>query len=410
MIPLLKNPTFLLFFLGNIISLIGFGLNIISVSWLVLEETNSEFSLGKIVATATAPGLFLALFAGVIIDQVNRKWLLIILDIFRMIVILIFLIILEYQSFKLLYLYPLVIFMGLGNSLFWPTAQAFIQEIVSENEYLSANALLSASYQVGSILGAGIGGFIVHIYNPIFALWINAFAYFISAIFIGFAPFKKSIKNNIKESILKSLSKGFLFLKNRKDILFLGFTTIMSDVAIWGSLSVLTISISKEIFNKGTWGYGLMEGFYGIGALISTILISWLIYKIGRKCSLLICYLIAGIMCIIAPIVSTIYFASFAYFLMGLHNNSARIIIRTIFMENIPNFIMGRVQTIFGVYTRSMVLISALMAGWLVENKNIFDGMIFTSLHYAVAFFGIIILKYFTKKNTNLFSIKISNA
>ena len=69
--------------------------------------------------------------------------------------------------------------MGLGNSLFWPTAQAFVQELVDEKDYFSANALLSASYQVGSLLGAGIGGFVVHLYGPIPALYYNAFSYLI---------------------------------------------------------------------------------------------------------------------------------------------------------------------------------------------------------------------------------------
>ena len=114
--------------------------------------------------------------------------------------------------------------MGLGNSLFWPTAQAFVQEIVNENEYFSANSLLSASYQVGSILGAGIGGFIVHFFSPISALWINGFAYLISGIFIGIAPFKRSTKSSIRENIIKSLSKGFSFLKKRKDVLFVGLS------------------------------------------------------------------------------------------------------------------------------------------------------------------------------------------
>ena len=44
--------------------------------------------------------------------------------------------------------------MGIGNSLFWSTSQAFTQEIVSESEYYDANKLLSASFQIGSILGA----------------------------------------------------------------------------------------------------------------------------------------------------------------------------------------------------------------------------------------------------------------
>ena len=402
MIKLLKSPTFSLFFFGNIISLVGFGFNIISISWLVLQETGSEFALGKIMATATTPGLIMALFSGIIIDKLNRKWLLIILDIFRTIVILIFLITISFKGFKLFYIYPLVIFMGLGNSLFWPTAQAFVQEISLEKEYFAANALLSASYQVGSILGAGIGGIIVHVYNPVLALWMNALAYIISAIFIGFAPFKSSKVSPKERGIYSALSKGFSFLNERKDVLFLGFTTILSDVAIWGSLSVLTISISKDIFDKGTWGYGLMDGFYGVGALISTILVKQLITKMGREWSLLICYLIAGIMCLISPIVASIYLASTAYFFMGLNNNSARIIVRTIFMENIPNKIMGRVQTILGVYTRLMVLLSSLYAGWLVENQSIFIGMVFSFFHYAIAFIGVLTLRSIFKKNSIL--------
>ncbi len=93
-------------------------------------------------------------------------------------------------------------------------------------------------------------------------------------------------------------------------------------------------------------------------------------------------------MCFITPVMPTIYLAATAYFFMGLNNNSARIIIRTLFMENIPNQIMGRVQTIFGVYTRMMVISSALIAGWIIENQSIISGMSFTTLHYVAALLG----------------------
>ena len=56
MLTILKNRTFLLLFLGNTISLIGFGFNLGGVSWLVLEVTGSELALGKIMAMATVPG------------------------------------------------------------------------------------------------------------------------------------------------------------------------------------------------------------------------------------------------------------------------------------------------------------------------------------------------------------------
>ena len=408
MLRLLKNPTFTLFFFGNIISLIGFGFHMIAISWMVLEKTGSEFDLGKIMASATAPGLFLALFAGVIIDKANRKWLLVNLDIFRMIVIIGFLIIMSFYDFKLWFIYPVAILMGLGNSLFWPTAQAFVQELVSKQDYFNANKLLSASYQVGSIIGAGLGGFIVHLYDPLTALWINVLCYFVSGILIGLAPFQQKKQETDKESLINAISKGFTFLKDKFDILTLGLTTILSDVAIWGSLSVLTITISKEIFNKGSWGYGLMEGLYGVGALFSTIFVGYMVTKLGRGYSLAVCYLIAGIMCFIVPLMSSIYFAAGAFFFMGLKNNSARIIVRTIFMENIPNLLMGRVQTIFGVYTRLMVVLSSLLSGWIIESHSIIKAVNFTTLHFLFALMGTIIVIYVWQRSNNIFRENLS--
>ena len=410
MVRLLKNYTFMLFFMGNIISLIGFGLNLIAVSWMVLEKTGSEYALGKILAAATMPGLILAVFAGVIIDKVNRKWLLVFLDIFRMFVVIGFLYVLSYNQFQITFLYPVALMMGLGNSLFWPTAQAFVQELVDKEEYFNANKLLSASYQVGSIFGAGIGGFIVHIYNPLIALWINAFTYAISAILISLAPFERENFQTFEKKLFNSILKGFSYLKTRVDILILGVTTILSDVAIWGSMSVLTIAISKEIFQKGSLGYGIMDGLYGIGALTSTIVVGYLVSRLGNAHYLLICYIVASIMCLISPIMPNIYLAGIVYLVIGLHNNAARIIVRTIFMENIPNNIMGRVQTIFGVYTRTMVILSSLYAGWLIEYKSLSIAINFTSLHFIGALIGIVIVLKVWKNKNNIFIKRLYRA
>jgi len=392
MLSILKNRTFLLLFLGNTISLIGFGFNLVGVSWLVLEVTGSELALGKLMAMATVPGVVLALFAGIIIDKVNRKWLLVVLDLFRMVVVGTFVILLVQDRFSMNALFITVLLMGTGSSLFWPTAQAFVQELVSAKDYFHANALLSASYQAGSILGAGIGGVVIHFYGVPTALAFNALTHLISALLISAAPFTRQVVHHEVESIWQSVSKGFIYFKEKVGVLILGFTTILADVAIWGALSVLTITISKEVFLAGSLGYGLMEGFYGVGALISTVAVGYMTRFLGRGRALLLCYVVAGVMCLLAPIAISIYLAGVAYFFMGLHNNAARICIRTIFMEQIPNKIMGRVQTILGVYTRLLVVASALSAGWITENLSVNTGMIFTGIHYLIALMGTIII------------------
>ena len=114
-------------------------------------------------------------------------------------------------------------------------------------------------------------------------------------------------------------------------------------------------------------------------------------------------------MCLITPIAANIYFAGAAYFIMGLHNNSARIIVRTIFMENIPNNIMGRVQTVLGVYTRAMVVLSSLYAGWAIEYHNISLATYFTFGHFTIALLGIFILQIIWKGEEDIF-LKVSHS
>lgn len=393
MIAILKQPTFLLFFMGNIISLLGFGFNLIAVSWLVLEETGSEIALGQIIAAATVPGLIISFFTGYIIDKTNRKWLMVILDVFRIVVITAFLIVLKYDDFNLTYLFLVAFFMGIGNSLFWSTSQAFTQEIVKKDEYFSANKLLSASFQIGSILGAGIGGIIVHVYDPFVALWINVVTYLVSGILISLAPFKYVKREHVSKNLLKSFLRGFTYLRGRKDIATISMTTILSDVAIWGSLSVLTISISIEIFDKGAWGYGLLDGFYGVGALLSVILVGFLSNNYNRSAILKLCYLAGAIALLLSSLMPNILLASVFFFLLGININCGRIITRTIIMENVDNEIMGRVQTLLGIYTRLMVVTSSLVTGYMIENLNIEFAVIFACCHYLVAMIGVFVVQ-----------------
>ncbi|MAP61371.1 MAG: hypothetical protein CMF82_00215 [Candidatus Marinimicrobia bacterium] len=392
MLSILKQRTFLLFFLGNIISLIGFGFNLIAVSWIVLEKTGSEIALGQIIATATIPGLFISFFTGYIIDKTNRKWLMVILDVFRIIVIATFLIVLRFNEFNLLYLFLVSFFMGIGNSLFWSTCQAFTQEIVRKEEYFDANKLLSASFQIGSVLGAGIGGIIVHLYSPFVALWINVIAYLISGILISLAPFKYKKKPASNKNLLKSFLMGFTYLRERKDIATISMTTILSDVAIWGALSVLTISLSIEIFDKGAWGYGLLDGLYGIGAVFSVILVGIVSANFNRKTILQFSYLLAAATLYFSSIMPNIYLASIFFFILGININSSRIITRTIIMENVENNIMGRVQTLLGIYTRIMVVLSSLITGYFIETVNIENAVYFTCTHYLIAMLGVFIV------------------
>ena len=97
-------------------------------------------------------------------------------------------------------------------------------------------------------------------------------------------------------------------------------------------------------------------------------------------------------MCLLVPVLPSLWLASIVYLIMGLTNNSARIVSRTVFMEMVSNEIMGRVQTLFGMYTRVMVIFSSMIAGYMVEKFSIISGMIFSMVHFFAAAVGVLII------------------
>ncbi len=388
---LLRNQAFARFFIGNVISLIGWGFSYIAVSWLVLDITGSKLALGELVAVSTLPGLVIALYAGTIIDRMNRKHLLVIIDIYRGIITLSIPILFLIGEFYLWQLYVMSFLAGIGFSIFWPCASAFVQELVPEEDYMSANSLLSASYQSGALIGSALGGFAVYWWGAHTALAIDGITYLVSAALIASAAYIPAGHLKRIEPIWKTFVDGLKFMGQRKMVLFYGFISVLSDVAIWGALAVLTIALSLDILHTGSRGFGLMDGAYGVGALIATVCAVWATGKIKRRNFLLLAYAAAGITCFILPFMPGLVWAMVVFFIMGLHNNSARIVSRTIMMELIPNRVMGRAQTILGVITRLLVIASTLIAGWVAEWTSVKISLQVTSGLFWLSLAGVII-------------------
>ncbi len=387
---LLRNQAFARFFIGNVISLIGWGLNYIAISWIVLDMTGSKLALGKLVAISTLPGLVIALYVGTIIDRMNRKRLLVILDLYRGILTLSIPLLFFIGQFQLWQLYVVSFLSGIAFGIFWPCASAFVQELVPERDYLSANSLLSASYQAGALLGSALGGFVVSWWGAHIALTIDGMTYLVSATLIATANYKPASHLHKTEPIWQSFINGLRYMGKRKMILFYGCISVLSDVAIWGALAVLTIALSLDILNTGAEGFGLMDGAYGVGALIATVYAVWATGLFRRKNFLLVAYMISGLTCFFLPDMPSLAWAMVLFLIMGLHNNSARIVSRTIMMELIPNEVMGRAQTILGVITRLLVILSTLAAGWVAEWSSVAVSLRVTSGLFWLSMVGVL--------------------
>src|SRR3990167_8284743 len=111
--PALAHRNYQFYFAGQAISLVGFWLQAVGIGWLVFQLTHSAFWVGAVAAISGLPFLFLAIFAGVFIDRLNKQKLLVVTQIFEAIfaIILGILVITDHANLTL------VILLALANGI-----------------------------------------------------------------------------------------------------------------------------------------------------------------------------------------------------------------------------------------------------------------------------------------------------
>jgi len=393
-----QNRAFRYFFFGNGVSLFGFGIHFIAVAWIVLDRTGSEMAVAKLFTLAHLPGLVVALYGGVIIDRVNRKHLLIFLDLFRGVSVLSVPIAFWAGYDQLWIVYVMEFLVGTGHSIFWSSANAFVQEVVNEKNIMQANSFISASYQTGSLAGSAAGGFFIAAFGPVAVLLLDSATYFFSAIMLWQVDYTPTPTESKTKTGWQNFRDGLSLIREKYSVFLYMFMVIMADVAIWGGMTILTVSYSNNILGTGAQGFGLMDGFYGLGALIASWMVLSFFGRWQRSTILLVCYGIAAITTFLLPVMPLLKIAIILHFFMGLGNNSARILTRTIFMEKIPNEYMGRATTVTNIYSRLMIISMLSLVGWAIETGSVGLGYFINGLHFVIAFAGVLIVM-FLKKN-----------
>ncbi|AZR72461.1 hypothetical protein BBF96_03130 [Anoxybacter fermentans] len=148
----------------------------------MLDLFDSGLALGILMMFATLPGVIFGPFSGVLVDRVNRKKLIIIMDFVRGIIILVLtqLLLLD----RLLYLNLLIgtFLMSICSTIFNPAISALISNLVDDENLSKANSLENLSRNLTGILGAALGGLLLGFYGVAGIFFLNGISFLLSAI------------------------------------------------------------------------------------------------------------------------------------------------------------------------------------------------------------------------------------
>jgi MFS family permease len=378
----LRYREFNVFLLLRFAMVFAWSMQFIVIEWEVYSLTKNPLSLGIIGLMEVIPAVSMALFAGHIVDQREKKGLLLkcILG-FSVISFGLFLltwpkIVGGYSPTVILYsIYFLVFLGGLVRAFLGPTIFSLLSLIVPKKVYPNAATWSSSVWQIGSVLGPAVAGFAIN--------WIGV--HWSMCLVVGFSVFslialsqieKKPILNpKIGEPIMESLKEGIKFVFNNKTIL--GVLSLDMVAVLFGGAVALLPVFAQDILKVGPEGFGVLRAAPAIGAFITMLVSAYvpLYKKAGMK--LLIAIFIFGL-CIILFGVSTIFWLSVvALFLSGVADGISVVIRQTILQLKTPDHMRGRVAAVNSMFVGSSNELGAFESGLTAKLMGTVTSVVF---------------------------------
>jgi MFS family permease len=276
------NRNYRLLWIGQIVSQLGDWFNSVAIYALLLELTGSATSVALMIIVQFLPMAVIGPVAGVVVDRVNRRRLMIGADILRGMVILVLLVVKRADQVWLVY-----VVMGATVSLtafFEPARTAVIPNVTSRAQLLTANALSSATWSAMLAIGAGAGGVVTAMFGRNVAFLVNAISFFASAVVIARTAFNADPPASKRPAGWASLTgigdliEGIRYIRSDRHVAAL--MLVKAGWGIAGGVLLLMTVMGQRVFPVGgsaAAGIGVLYAARGIGAGIGPIMArAWL--------------------------------------------------------------------------------------------------------------------------------------
>jgi MFS family permease len=272
-----RNPAYARLWIAQAISLMGDWFSTIALLGLVSKYSNgSGVAVSALLLARFMPPLVVGPFAGVLVDRLNRKALMIVSDVTRCGVVLLFLLVNDASHLWVIYF--LVVCHASLSAVFEPARSALLPSVVTADDLVKANFLGSATWSVMLAAGAAIGGAVASLFGTHTALVVDSASFALSAIFISSVKVGVNTATREPESAGSRSQLGFRdglrYVAKRPAT---AATLLIKLGGSIGSVDTLMAIYATERFvigENGTGSLGIFYTAFGIGAALSPIILN----------------------------------------------------------------------------------------------------------------------------------------
>ena len=275
----LQHRNYRLYWTGQLVSLIGTWMQSVAQGWLMHRLTSSAFMLGFLGFCQFLPVLLLSLWAGVIVDSIDKRKLLLITQTAFLIQAALLATAVSTGIVKPWMVLTLAFVFGTINAVDLPARQSFVVELAGKEDLSNAIALNSAAFNTARVIGPAFAGILLATIGEAGCFWINAVSYI--AVIASMWRMDLVPKTGIKfeaARALEHMKEGVRYAKSvrpvRNLLILLGVTA-----GLGFQYMILLPVYVREILKTDAKAYGLLVSAFGLGSLVSA---AWMTRKQDR--------------------------------------------------------------------------------------------------------------------------------
>ena len=364
----LRIKEFNIFLFVRFLLVFGWSMQFIVIEWQVYSITKDPLSLGIIGLMEIIPAFSMALFAGHIVDQREKRNLLALCTgAFSLISLGLFFlttdtVINSWSTNSVLYsIYGLVFFGGFLRSFFGPTIFSLVALLVPKKIYHNAATWSTSTWKTASVSGALFGGFFIGWIGVDKTLSIVFILVTLSFITLFQIKKKPILNKKIGEPVAESLKAGVKFVFQNKAIL--GTLTLdMIAVLFGGTVAILSV-FAQDILKVGPEGFGLLNASISMGSIVTMLLTTYIPINQNTGRKMLISVFIFGLSIIAFGLSSIFWVSLLALFISGAADGISMVIRQTILQIKTPDDMRGRVSSVNSMFVGSSNELGAFESG-----------------------------------------------
>ena len=264
-----------------------------TLSWFVLDRTDSAFSVGLVGFFGMVPFLVLGIFGGYLADVLDRKLLIAVTQFLNLISAVIMCVLLSLDIVEYWYAYIAIIIPGLGWSLDMPSRRSLIMDIMGPQGLTNGVALDSVGMHISKMIGPALAGALIAFTG------VQGSYILLSAVMaVGCLLFLKvsqpdrpnqiakskissgttsdlagSSERKLMREVFSNLSEGFKYAFSSQTIVAVIVITVFMNLLLFPYMQMVSV-VSKNILFVGPLLMGILMASDGLGALVGSTLIA----------------------------------------------------------------------------------------------------------------------------------------